>query len=192
MDKNTQHWTVFNKHWAAEHKSLASTCLLPKYRCFCCIANNSHTALPSRPRGLREEAHTMGSIYMSENCTELKKPALTGASVRDPGQLREQRSRISLSYTRACYSHVLHIQCTNLTLPLFFLTGYCFWDNKLKNLKSWRIKFLHGLRNSGLRCGLETGGEMCRWMSGKTHFVRVEPLENQSSVAFCSGAQSLH
>ncbi len=176
MDKNTQHWTVFNKHWAAEHKSLSSTCLLPKYRCFCCIANNSHTALPSRPRGYVKRLTPWAASTCQRTAQSWRTCAHWCECARSRPHCASRGQRISLSYTRACYSHVLHIQCTNLTLPLFFLTGYCFWDNKLKNLKSWRIKIPSWFEELWVCDVVLKQEERCvgEWV-GKTHFVRVEP-----------------
>lgn len=115
---------------------------------------------------------------MSENCTELKNLRSLVRVCEIQATLREQRSaHFTFSYTRACDSHVhIHIQCTNLTLPLFLLTGYCFWDNKLKNLKSWRIKIPSWFEELWV-CDVVLKQEergVGEWV-GKTHFVHVEP-----------------
>lgn len=47
-------------------------------------------AFPEASR-LREEAHTMGSIYMSENCTELKNLRSLVRVCEIQATLREQR-----------------------------------------------------------------------------------------------------
>lgn len=135
---------------------------------------------------LREEAHTMGSICMSENCTELKNLRSLVRVCEIQATLREQRWEQYLVQSQHSKNTSIQVQTLKATVVSVSPTGYCFWDSKSKNLKSWRIRILSWSENFWLR--VEAGVEGKR---GEDPLHIVGSWRGEQLIS-CSWAQSQH
>lgn len=113
--------------WPAEHveKQVSPTtfvmfCLF-FFFFFILVSSNVCNVQMTQASRLREEAHTMGSICLSENCTELKNLRSLVRVCEIQATLREQR-----------WAHTnVHIwACTEISIAFVSSAGYCFWDSK--------------------------------------------------------------
>lgn len=108
--------------WPAEHieKQVCPTTFIRFFFMILLSSNVCNVQITQASR-LREEAHTMGSICLSENCTELKNLRSLVRVCEIQATLREQR-----------WAHAnMHIwACTEISIAFVSSAGYYFWDSK--------------------------------------------------------------